>query len=121
MPARKWLTLLGQSIILEADCDDGQPVQEEALRFAELRVNGHRTKVRDPAAALHSRIRVDARLQSQSVNIADDVGHVSRALAGSQRWSGLGIDHDVAFRIAGPEPPALVDVDILIAQLRHAI
>ena len=59
-----------------------------------------RAEVRVQEATVHSCIGVDAGLQSQAVNIAHDVGHVSRALPGNQRRPRLGIDHDVALRIA---------------------
>ena len=57
-------------------------------------------EVRVHAAAVISGVGVDAGLQAQAVNVADDVGHVARVLAGSQRRPSLGIDNEVAVCVA---------------------
>jgi len=72
------------------------------------------------AAAVAPRVRVDAGLEAERVNVADDVGHVAGALAGPDGGPCLGIDDDVAVGIAVAEPPAFVNVDVLIAGLMHA-
>jgi hypothetical protein len=50
---------------------------------------------------------------------ADNVRHVTRMFTRGQRRPGLGVDHKMPVRIAPAQPPALVDVDVLIARLGH--
>src|SRR5512146_1694579 len=62
------------------------------------------------AASITTGIGVNARLQSQRVDVANDVRHVAIALALGKSGPHAGLDNDIALLIALAQPPAFIDV-----------
>ena len=115
---------LGAAAPVDFNVVESPPCELEEILFVVTFTPGIRigwAKVRPHgAAAIRSGIRVDSGLQTLGVNGADNIGHIACLLSRSQCRPGLGIDHHVAVLIPFSEPPAFIDIDVLIAGLLHA-